>query len=1054
MLLLALAALVPGRARALDPKVPLPQLGAAVWDREQGLPSEVVRALARGADGLVFVGTELGLVILDGVAVTRVDEETAAPGGGVLPSSAVEALLVVGDTLWIGTPRGLARWDRGLVRALEPDAELPAVRVHALLADRRGDLWVATDEGVFIGRQGRFAPLPKAPDAPSDPVRSVCSALLELPDGAVAMACEELYLYRDGRLGAPIAGLADAAALALGADGSLWIGRGYGKGVGRIGKDALAATGGVVAAAAVEPALERPDSAVVFVDPEGALWVGGNGPTVIRRTGDGRAEELALPDGRTPHGCRSFLAEPTGAMLIGCAIGVVRVSEGVVRILDTRSRAPKNPMTVYADRQGALWLADSDDASLGVFRDGALVRRHELAAPALAHLEARDGTHWIGTPAGLHRVAGDALEPVPVGEGPAVVLSLAEGPQGELWLTTGDRGVVRLSGGVATSVERAAGDPKQYTALLVTRDGKSLWVGTANGPCVLSLAGRPGGAGLPAGPPPIGPLDCLDEARRGPGTLTITLHEDRAGAIWVGTFEHGLVRIAGGRAFVFRREHGLPFDTHYAILEDDEQRFWISGPAGVFRVARAELDAVDDGRAARVEVRRFGRDDGLPIDETNGGGVSASRARDGRLWFATPRGAVGFDPRRPDPVPRSPPALVEELRTGGRALSTRGETLEVDERDLLVRYTAPTFERAAGLSFRHRLDGVDAGWVDAGPRRVAMYNGLPPGRHVFRVAARAVGARDYGDEASFVVVVPPRFTETTAFKLILIALGALALYGIHRWRLARLVARQAELAHLVALRTRELALAKEALEEMNTNLEHKVAAAVDALRSAERMAAYGHTVAGVAHEVRQPLFALSTATFLLGQKLRDRPELVRDVQGLERETRRMNRVMEELLEFAKPRELLLGPAAIEALVREAVEIFRAEHDPDATTPLELALAPDLPAARVDVTRLQQVLVNLLHNAKKHAAGMTRVKVGARVEGERVVIEVADDGRGIAPADLPRVFEPFFTTGGTGLGLAITRRIVEDHGGAITVESGTSGTTFRVALPIGGPADGA
>ncbi|MFO0748213.1 MAG: ATP-binding protein [Myxococcota bacterium] len=497
---------------------------------------------------------------------------------------------------------------------------------------------------------------------------------------------------------------------------------------------------------------------------------------------------------------------------------------------------------------------------------------------------------------------------------------------------------------------------------------------------------------------------------------------------------------------------GLPWATVYALLPDSGGRLWMSGLTGLARVDGGALDAVADGRAPRLEPRVFGRGDGLPVDETNGGGNVAARGPDGRLWFATPRGTVFIDPAAVAEPPRSPASVLEEVRAGARRLARNGGEVAPDERTLLIRYTAPTFDRPDALRFRYRLDGVDADWVDAGSRRVAMYTGLDPGVRTFRVAALADGAADYGPEASIALELRPAFVETAVFKALLAALALALVALVHRWRTRQLVARQRLLGHLVDERTRELAHAQSELVALNADLEQRVDRAVTSLRAAERMAAYGHTVAGVAHEVRQPLFALGTTAFVLGDKLRDRPELAGELQLLDRETRRMNRVMEELLDFAKPRELLLGPTDLAGLVREAVDTFRAEHDPEARVPVTLALDEALGEVRLDAGRLQQVLVNLLHNAQKHAAGLTRVTVATLAAGPgRVAIEVGDDGRGIAPGDLERVFEPFFTTGGTGLGLAIARRIVVEHGGDMTVRSSAAGTTFRIELPLDGPA---
>ncbi len=1015
-----LIALASSSARALDPEVPLAQMKVTRWGRDDGLPTDTVRRLARTPQGMILIGTEIGLVVFDGVTFTH---HTVATQPG-LPANSIEALLVHGDDVWIGTARGLAVWRDRTITALGDAEGVPATHIKELLVDRTGRLWILTAVGVFVRHHGAVQPIE---NERHEPRRPICSSGVELPDGSIALACTALRLWRDGRLAEPLIPEPRPTELALGPDGTLWFAADTG--------DIYRYTDGHA-----ELVMSREDRVLMLhVDRHGALWVVGPGPGIQRRTADGRVEELLLPEGSRPAGARAIIEEPDGAMLFGTSeFGLVRVHDGATRILDRRSGGPTNVASVFVGRDGKVWLAGSSETALVAF-DGARVERIASDVPVLTHLEEPDGTHWVGLPTGLGRVRAGAIEPEPLPVDSPVVFALARGREGALWIGTYSHGLLRRAAETAL-VKSADGRPLDVTALLIGKDERTLWVGTAKGVCRVPDM---------MAPTPI--ADCLDEARGGPPAMVLDMHEDRDGGLWLATFEGGLVRVRADGVAVLTERHGLPYANFYAILEDDAERFWISGPTGVVRLARRELDAVADGRSARVAPRFFGAADGLPVDETNGGSMTAARAPDGRLWFATPRGAVGIDPHAREPLRRSPPSVIEEVRVGARTLSLSGGTIEPGEGELVVRFTAPTLERARALRFRYRINGVEADWVDAGTRRVAVFTDLPPGRHDFRVQALAEGAADYGPEARLVIERSPAFSETAGFRLLVGAAFVLVLVLGHRWRVARILARKRELERVVGERTHELAEARDALAESNAGLERRVAEALMALRSAERMAAYGHAVASVAHEVRQPLFALGTTSFTLSQRLAERPDLAKIVSRLDRETKRLNRVMEELLDFAKPRGLALDWTPAAAVLNEAVEAFRAAHDPEAKLALDIVIDPTLPELRVDSARLQQVLVNLMHNAQKYARGMRSLGVRAERAGEDVVVvEVADDGQGIAPGDLERIFEPFFTTGGTGLGLAIARRIVEEHGGTITVSSSPEGTTFRITLPIGGP----
>ncbi len=1018
-------------ALALDPDVPLAQVAFNTWDYREGLPTSTITAIARTSDGTIWLGSELGLIALDGVNVRRYTINDTPE----LPTDAVQSLVTVGDTLWIGTSRGLVRYAAGRFTPIGPEQGIPDTQIEILHAGKAG-LWVGTRVGVFIEQGGRFVPLRDVDG--KGPAKYICSGMAEKSDGTMVLACADLCTARGTQLVACRPIDKNPGQVAVAPDDSVWFSvndSGIYRDVG--GRHEL-----------ILPRLEIAHA--LSFDSHGALWIAGTSTSLQRRSPDGLVETLSLPRDLGPSGTTALLEEPDGSMLIGTSnIGLLRLRSGAFRTFDRRSDGPETALAVFADRAETIWMSGEDLSELrGFGRKGTIRIASEL--PALTHAEGNDGKHYVGGPAGVFERVGDQLVKAPF-EVEGTVLALAT-TKAHLWIGT-SLGLYAARGTSVTEVlgpRRAVPGPMALHALslLVSHSGTTLWVGTDLDLC------RIDGVDSGLGAPPT----CLSGQPNMPEGMVLTLHEDRDGTLWAGTFSHGLLRVRDGGIKVLTQRQGLFHDSHYSILEDAQERFWMSGPTGIVRVERAALDAVAEGRMNKVQARLFGTIDGLPVDETTGGGMCATQSRDGRMWFATPRGVVMTNANAPDRIALSPATVIEQLEVDGQTLSRAGGPVPPGDRDLLVRYTAPTLERAADVQFRYRLDGVDRDWIDAGTRRVAMYTGLAPGRYEFTVEALAFGAKAYGPPTKFTLELEAGFRETLAFKVLIAVALALLLYAGHRFRLSRLVARERQLEGLVNARTNELAVAQGELVAINASLAERVDEAVLELRQAERMAAYGHTVAGVAHEVRQPLFALGTTAFVLGDKLRDRPDVKADLQLLERETRRMNRVMEELLDFAKPRGLLLGPSNVTELVRDAIDVFRAEHDPEAKVSIVVSADEGLVDVRVDASRIQQVLVNLMSNAQKHAAGMTELRVTCARADDRIVIDVSDDGAGIPESDRARVFDPFFTTGGTGLGLAIASRIIQEHGGTLTVAAADAsqgiaarGTTFRITLPIHGPA---
>jgi PAS domain S-box-containing protein len=315
-------------------------------------------------------------------------------------------------------------------------------------------------------------------------------------------------------------------------------------------------------------------------------------------------------------------------------------------------------------------------------------------------------------------------------------------------------------------------------------------------------------------------------------------------------------------------------------------------------------------------------------------------------------------------------------------------------------------------------------------------------------------------EADVVPFAPARFVEPAARTSFIDQLNSEGAVTDYLLRMRRLdgtavwveVTARAESARGGAMRVEALVRnvsARKKLDDQSRDLYQQ-------LLQAEKMAALGQTISGVAHELNNPLATiLSWAERLSAKKLDDASR--RGVDVILGEAERAARIVRNLLTFARKRQSTRSMIDFNEVVSETLAL-RAYEQKVTNISVVTALAAGLPAVFADAHQVQQVLLNLVINAEQamlaaNGRGSLVVRTWHDVEHEAVVLEVSDDGPGV-PSDVKtKIFDPFFTTKevgkGTGLGLTVAYAIVQEHGGRIRVEGSGKGASFVVELPVSG-----
>ena len=248
-------------------------------------------------------------------------------------------------------------------------------------------------------------------------------------------------------------------------------------------------------------------------------------------------------------------------------------------------------------------------------------------------------------------------------------------------------------------------------------------------------------------------------------------------------------------------------------------------------------------------------------------------------------------------------------------------------------------------------------------------------------------------------------------------------------------------------RKREMLLQRtsEELEKVNRELQESF----EQLRRADRLSAIGKLSASLAHEIRNPLASIEGAIKIL-QRSGLQEEIRDEFSGIaQKECQRLNRLLTNLLEFARPvppayREVNIGTVVDSVITLAGTTAVKKEIT------FKRSISPDLPRCLCDPEQMTQVLLNLTLHAIQSMPDGGEIAFDVGKFGESVLVQVKDQGVGIETPDLERIFDPFFTTkeGGTGLGLPIAYQIVAQHGGAIKVaRNADKGMTFSIVLPL-------
>ena len=971
------------------------------WTADNGLPQNSVRDIVQTRDGYLWLTTFDGLVRFDGVRFTVFNKSNSP---GILNNRFLTLFEDKHGDLWATLETGgLVRRHQGRFTTLGAESGLPEAVILALGDDGQGNLLLLSGTQAFRWVSGRFQPARNLPVPQTAQTEATDAALVptqHLPYWSDGVSQSVLFL--DGQLHA-----LDAAAVPPSID--------------------------------FHARKDGPDSGWIVTSKGLTRWEQGRTRQIQHEYIESPVLELRLLFGHS-HTSLVCTRDKTNRLWL------IDLQTMQAELLSAQMPEGFLLSSSYADREGNYWFGTRNN---GLYRARKQIVTAYTSEQGLSFdevypiLESRDGTHWFGG-TGLAAIKDGTVtnyDHLPTNN----VSSLLEDRSGRLWIN----GRWRFEAGrfVRGWGTELVPDALNSAWTMYEENDGTFWVGTMQGVARVQnnaatiftvkdgLAGNDtkviisdGNGGVWLGSYgglthyKAGSFRTWTEREGLPSNTVRALKQDADGTLWIGTYDGGLGRFKDGKFTRYTAQDGLFDNGVFQMLEDDSGWFWISCNRGIYRVRKQELTDFAEGKLTRLTSVAYGKSDGMPSAECNGGRWPAGgKARDGKLWFPTMHGLVVIDPANIQSSSQPPPVVIEDVRIDNQAVAVESinsaltapySAISVgsQQSNFEIQYTALSFINSENLRFKYKLEGLDQDWVEAGTRRTAYFSHVPPGEYTFSViAANRDGVWNTKGLALRIVVVPPFYRTWWFITLGILMLSGLVL-GAFRYRVAQLQAQQAA----------QQAFSQQLIESQEAERKRIAGELHDSLGQnlivIKNWATLGRAITEPDAPVREQLDEISTTAL---QSLNDVRSIIHNLRPYQLDTIGLSNTLRFMLEQISSASGLQFQSEIAAL--------------------DNLFAPE---AEVIIFRIVQECVN---NIIKHAQA-TEAKFLCRIADGNLQMTITDNGRGLSSSH---------SSQSSGLGLTGLRERVRILGGTHKMQSAAGqGTTHFFTIPIPAPATAA
>jgi len=734
-------------AFALDHSLDISQYAHTAWRVRDGFAKGFIYTIAQTPDGYLWLGTEFGLLRFDGVRAVG-----WTPPNGQLPSNNIPTLLVTHDgTFWIGTTKGLAGWKDGKLTSY---SELNGSRISALVEDRTGTVWVATDEPRIF--EENVGPI----NADSEGKYWVG---LERGSGKWKSGRPKSFEMPGAEYGLPPLGEHEKSALMTTRSGGHPVENSDGRVPGPVNWQ-----------------VRRSTASQILRDRDGGVWVGTPDRGLIHFH-QGRTDVFSEADGLSGDTVTALLQDQEGNIWAVTTNGIDRFREyAVPNISIKQGLSNTNSLSIVGAKDGSVWVATYNglnrwqDGQIGVLlRPGSSQHPGETKGVPYSLFEDSGGRLWLSTVLEFGYLRDGrfvTVREVPGGR----VVSMAEAPSGHLWLAKQDYGLFHLfQGRVVEKIRWAALGHNDHARVVVADPSqRGVWLGFSGGGVSYFADGAirksySAADGLGAGR--------VNSLRFGP-----------RGALWVAT-ENGLSRIQNEHVTTLTSKNGIPCDTVHWSMDDTDHFVWVFTACGLVRIPRPELDAWVDDPSKLVQATLLDVSDGVRTHSYVSAVQNVTKASDGRIWYVAYDGVSVIDPPHVSFNKVPPPVHIEQMTADGKTYEAAdGLRLPPRVRNLAIDYTALSFVAPEKIRFRYMLEGQDPDWKEVINDREVQYSNLGPGTYRFRVTA-CNNSGVWNEEGALLdFSIAPAYYQTNWFRVLCGAMSLALLWAAYQLRVRQL----------------------------------------------------------------------------------------------------------------------------------------------------------------------------------------------------------------------------------------------------------------------------